>query len=623
LLLRALFAVFFAAAAPDIARAQAVAAPGAPAGSMAESTLADSMPEALARNAEFVRADLERYAADGSRRRTVTTRDLANAALAELALGADAGRAADYLRRVLAVQDADPASPSYGEVPWVEGPSQVHDPNAIAFAAEPIGPILVGFADRLDPATRDALRARIPAFVAALRRRDAPVSYTNIFLLSATALALLGEAGHDDTVRDDGYARIEQWLSHTRDHGIGEFLSPTYYGVDLGTLVLGDAFCRTPGCRDLFARALGWFWTDIEAHRLGGRIAGPHSRTYDFLRGHGVLDLYLALEHPDEVPLPLPEVDPNSFTRVYPVAAGDRLYRPPAALRRLTDRPRFIEAGVDAQAPDRQAWVGLRSAIGSASIDSGPQDRPIAIDLGLDDELAITIVPEDTGDPYGITTIVGSDGHAKPEHEPLHPTCVQRLRDLFCVLDLDPGHARPGARFTTNVVLPADAAIAADGLAWGPRDGARALPGRDVTLTVGTGGASAALRMVVLDDLGGDAPTLSLRSDEAGLARGAVRLAIEHGAATRAQRHLGVVVLASVADNAATERLQHELAAAPVAVNGTTPGAFSAAATLRGHLLALARSGGHVIERTVDGRPPGGDAYAINGKDRAIPETYV
>lgn len=222
-----------------------------------------------------------------------TTRDLMNAALAALVLDRDGAAAEARISRVFATQAED------GTFPWNERSRDAVDKNALEFAAQSLGPILLRYGPCLRPELAASLVPHVRAAIAALER-DAPrvgVTYTNIWLMNAESLTLLGEAVGDAEAEARGIAELEAWTKLTKEHGIFEFDSPTYYAADLDSLVLAEHFATAPRARELAHRALNLLWTDVAANWFVPResLVGPHSRDYDFLRGEGGIDVFTAV----------------------------------------------------------------------------------------------------------------------------------------------------------------------------------------------------------------------------------------------------------------------------------------------------------------------------------------
>ena len=156
----------------------------------------------------------------------------------------------------------------------------------------------------------------IEAINASLPQRDTEattqdVAYTNMYLMAAVTTLLFGEMAtaiattyqpHGDlptlrrraaTTTAVGYKLLAQWLSFTANGGIHEFTSPTYSHVQLNALYMGYLYSRRDGARAHFGRSLDYLWSELMASYLpaSGTLTGPHSRDYDFLLGHGMVDI--------------------------------------------------------------------------------------------------------------------------------------------------------------------------------------------------------------------------------------------------------------------------------------------------------------------------------------------
>jgi len=159
--------------------------------------------------------DLEKRLAQSNA--VVSFRDIPNAALFKLVAGENPRVAEALLRRAFAAQNMDTKSPEYGSIPWSLGSSDVKDENAVEFGTQALGPIWLHYGARLSAAFKKEMVPHFEASFAALRRREfRNPSYTNIFLMKAVNLILMGEAVGNKTAADDGYAELERWIAYTR-----------------------------------------------------------------------------------------------------------------------------------------------------------------------------------------------------------------------------------------------------------------------------------------------------------------------------------------------------------------------------------------------------------------------
>jgi len=144
----------------------------------------------------------------------------------------------------------------------------------------------------LPEAPRARLRALLEFSVEGCLRHRVPTSYTNISLMNAANLILLGENLDNPKAADEGYRRLDQIALYTYQWGIHEYGSPTYYGADLDDLVVLEQFCKRAVGKQAARALLGLFWRDLAANWFAPaqKLAGARSRDYDYLRGLGYLD---------------------------------------------------------------------------------------------------------------------------------------------------------------------------------------------------------------------------------------------------------------------------------------------------------------------------------------------
>jgi hypothetical protein len=209
---------------------------------------------------------------------------------------ADHRRHPERLERLLDLaaraQNRDPTSPGYGNFKWLWRDAGVTDPNAVEFAVQNAAATWRQHHEWLPPPARAKLRELLTYAVEGCLRHRVPVTYTNIAILNAGNVAVLGEILDRPDVAEEGYRRLEALCLWTWAFGISEFCSPTYYGVDLDGLEFFLSFSRNERGRQQAAALRELLWTDTAMNWFpaAGKLAGSHSRSYDFLRGIGSLD---------------------------------------------------------------------------------------------------------------------------------------------------------------------------------------------------------------------------------------------------------------------------------------------------------------------------------------------
>ena len=569
--------------------------------------------------------DLDRRLAQGEA--VVSIRDLPNAALFKLMAGEDPRAGEALLRRAFAAQDMDPQSPAYGALPWLLGSNEVQDENAIEFGTQALGPIWLRYGKSLSPGFKQDMLPHFEASFAAMRRREFRTpAYTNIFLMKAVNLILMGEAIGDPKAADDGYAELERWIAYTRETGIHEFDSSTYYGVDLSVLGLGYRYAKRPEARAKFKAILDLFWADIAANCFGGRLAGPQSRTYDFLRGAGGLDVYLYAEGLREH-LTIGKLDLEK-TYVLETLAGDPGYHPDGKLLEVAGlEERVVQQRWDPQpGADRYHYLTPHFSMGSTSGHYGPQDMLLAVRLASAKDLpVISVIPDVFDEPYGKRRKKDRSGHSKPTHLALNATAVQHEGTLLALLDLDAAKAPAPASLATNVLLPAQAdALVVDGEKV---DASRPLTlelRKDQVIGVREGRSGVALRLFQADGCEGQQPVYGLKADEVGLHYGAARLVVYHYAGPEKKLddrhlHVGVLMLAGQCEGEAQFAALLGQARDAVIEQAVNASAWKVSARVGGRTLEAGcdLKKGRPMHRRVDGRELPRPVLSINGEDWA------
>ena len=440
---------------------------------------------------------------------TGTGRDCSNAALAELLLseptdGAAAQRALSLLRR-----------PECAPGPQFNGQaySSILNMHRKRFNSSDWAWI-VG-------AVRAELAARAPAPPAPQTALD--VSYSNMFFMNTANLVLFGEAlarEADPATRAlgtaaaaAGYAQLDQWLAYAAHAGNHEFLSPTYYWVQLNALHQGFAFAARPNStgRAAFGAILDHLWADIGANYFPGTqtLSGAHTRDYDFLFGHGALMVWTwvmglgdiaappSCEH-DDAHCERANNEQNALVLASLLAAdavtnASLGYLPTTAALSASHRyPRVVASkwleqaqtanAQSARFGDRTNYVTQSFAMGTASQDyitnthsayyAGPQDKLLNIELAWPDTPSapinmslplpdITFVPDYLDAPWG-HELEPTTG--KPSHLALHPGIVQVRGAVLLTAAVNPHDQLDGFNLTaftsiaSNLVLPCRAA---------------------------------------------------------------------------------------------------------------------------------------------------------------------
>jgi hypothetical protein len=426
------------------------------------------------------------------------------------------------------MQDRDPQSRGYGNFRWNWSHEGVWDFNAVDFCMQHGALLWMRHRDTMPAAARDTLRPILELAGEGLLRHRVAENYTNIALMNAGNLILLGEAMDKPALADEGYARLDRICLYMAQGGTHEYCSPTYYGVDLDDLVLIEAFCKRESGRAQARALLELLWTDIALNWFppAQKLGGARSREYDYLRGIGFLDQQLMANGW------LPQTQKQ---RVAFISTVFIRWRPPARLKTMSETkfPRLVTQvwGLE-KSQSRTHYLCRDVTLSSAGAGyGGRMDLPLCADLpGNREGVRCYFIPDGRHDPYGKVKIQESKAHAKTLHLQPFWTAAQRRADaLGLAVYRDKDVPAEMQTLESHFVMP----LAADGFWIGgrrveftPRKATEfpLKPGEAVVLRKGT--AAVGVRMPWTRDLAGKAATTALVYDAN--AFGAVRLTVTH-----------------------------------------------------------------------------------------------
>ena len=363
------------------------------------------------------------------RDRQLTSVGLFNAAYCLLR----ANRSLDKLDVLLAVaeemQEKSSAEATFGNFRWYWRDGYVMDHNAVDFCMQEGALIARDGRTKLTDRQRQAFdRICERAIVGSLNHRVRS-TYTNIALMNAANLVLLGEAFERKDVFDEGVRRLDDFLLTTALNGVYEYASPTYTAVDLDSLHRLHEFVRDPGVRDRAERLLRLFWSDVLASSFlsTGRLAGAHSRDYDYLYGLGGVAHYLRAAG---LAAPL-----SGRRELPPLRFELSRWRPDETIRALAETtPRFVESMWGEEAEQvRTLWTGRHVTLGIAGANYWNMDIPLAVDFATTNRLPRAyFIADGRRDPYGMKKIPEGRGpHEKTIHLRPFWAGVQRAREAL------------------------------------------------------------------------------------------------------------------------------------------------------------------------------------------------
>jgi hypothetical protein len=419
-----------------------------------------------------------------------------------------------------AKQDRDPKSKTYGNLAWYwEDPLPV-DRNCVQFCMQRGALLWSLFRDRLTPKARATLEETMRFAVEGIRLHRVSPSYSNIYLKKTWTCIAIGENTGRPDLASEGYAMLDTWLAHTRTNGVSEYLSPTYYAVDMENAGLIARHARDAEARRKGALAMEFLWTEVAAHWFApaGRLGGPHSRDYDYLRGIGGLWVWASRAG-------WPSVTDSSRE---PMFVDDACWiAPPASLTDLVHRvPRMVRGrfGADGGRTIAQ-WVGRRIALGTAGAAyADSMDKTFVVLFPGHERPTASFLMDARLDPYGQKKYPTGGGHNKAHHVFPFLASVQRGPEaLLLASATTEGRSQAFRRSGTNLTcvlshwaLPADVPlyVGATGAAIAVKDSVR-LPSPDTPVFLRDGDAAAGFRFVMGTTPGGGAAPVEIVDDGA------------------------------------------------------------------------------------------------------------
>ena len=208
----------------------------------------------------------------------------------------DTGRAADLeravavIRRVVALQDTDPASKTYGIWSWfLEEPLPQMSPpdyNWADFNGVSLLQIARDHRARLPDDLARAVDDSILHACRAIKKRNVGPSYTNIAIMGTYVTLVAGELYDLPEFKTYGLERLRRFHDHTMSNGaFEEYNSPTYTIIALFELSRLKAHVQSPTAQPMIDTLVRHAWREIATHFHAptGQWAGPHSRAYSSL----------------------------------------------------------------------------------------------------------------------------------------------------------------------------------------------------------------------------------------------------------------------------------------------------------------------------------------------------
>lgn len=336
-------------------------------------------------------------------------------------------RSTEMFSSLRKMQDLNPNSKSFGNFAWYSNQDAPDDLNAGEFVMQHALIIWLKYRDKLPPDAAKLLRTLMESAIPGIERHKVDITYTNIFVMRCWNKIGLGEALQQPALAEEGYKDFEKWLAFTQQNGIHEYLSPTYNGTDLDSLALIRKFAIKEDAKLSARRMLTFLWRDLAANWFepDKRLAGPHSRDYDYLTGHGYLDRHLA----DAGWIS------KSGTEEHPLEREAERWVPPETIAKEFKLPRMVLQRFGDQPGEYASdYLTKTYAMGCAGSCYGPEDKTLTINFaGGPKQVMVNYFLDGRGDPYGQhKEMMGKSGHEKAHHlVPFVASAQQANRLLF------------------------------------------------------------------------------------------------------------------------------------------------------------------------------------------------
>ena len=427
------------------------------------------------------------------------------------------------------MQDRDPKSRSYGNFRWYRRDAKVLDGNAVDFCMRGGSLLWMQYREFIPEKARARLLEMLNLSTIGCLNHKVRESYSNIAIMNAGDLILLGETFGDAKATKEGYDRLDRVYQYARQAGFHEFDSPTYSSVDLDGLGMIEAYCHQERGRAQARALLELLWTDIAANWFepSRRLAGAQSRSYDYLHGLGGIEVQLTLH--DWLNEPLAKSRDVIF-------AAQSQWQPPAKLHALAQTfPRLVRQtwGIEPNQFRTHYLLPDITLSCTASSYGGWTDMPLTVDLPGDWQNSVRcyFIADGRDDPFGKKKIP-QGAHQKALHlNPFWSAAQLKTDALGLVVYRNKDISVNDAAFTlqSTFVLPLNADLR---IGDRPIHFTKSKPASEVVkpgdvISVRQGTAALALRIPWTRRVGGAPASIVLNYD--GNKFGAVCLTVEHG----------------------------------------------------------------------------------------------
>ncbi len=254
-------------------------------------------------------------------------------------------RAEAILGTVLAAQDVDEASPTYGIWSYyAEEPLAAMTPpdwNWADFLGRDLAFILFRHADRLTADCRASIETALRHAARSIIRRNVAMSYTNIAAKGTFVTLAAGQWLDDQELTDYAVERVRRLTDQIRDAGsFAEYNSPGYWAITLEAITAIGQYIKAPAAVAGAAWIANRLWRHFiqRWHRPTGQLSGPMARSYgDDLAANAPVLALLAKATGQEPPFDAVPLEQQALSLVVPAILDVKVSE--AVLDALLDSP--------------------------------------------------------------------------------------------------------------------------------------------------------------------------------------------------------------------------------------------------------------------------------------------
>lgn len=199
-------------------------------------------------------------------------------------------RGIDIVRKVVSLQDRDPAHDTCGIWSWfLEEPLQRMSPpdwNWADFCGVQLLQVVLSHRDRLPAELAEQVDEAVRCAAASIRKRNVGPAYTHIAVMGTYVTLVAAETYGDEELLEYALDRLRRLHAHCTEQGaFTEYNSPTYTVVALQELARLYCHAEHPEALALTEDLYRMAWQEIadHFHSPTRQWSGPHSRCYSTL----------------------------------------------------------------------------------------------------------------------------------------------------------------------------------------------------------------------------------------------------------------------------------------------------------------------------------------------------